>query len=274
MAEFVYENLGKFTAEQLREHLLKEGHSPEEVDEAIAVGVSARKPKPAPFLTGKLVAIVAVSTLGMAAIAYWALTSLNLKTAAPEAVTAELPPETAEERAERIKREALESFTPRGTNHPGVYMHALGKGMVTVPEGFDTTPPLRNPDIRYHFAFKHAEKPFEVRVQFAKDKDRPNPAWGRTLQKKMNGLARAKFTALLPDVAKRDFGADWGYVSEAFGLDPRRKFNGQHRLGLVLLLHRNRVGTYTVFFLTDTHDTLKAVQTPEVLHSVRFQTGA
>lgn len=169
--------------------------------------------------------------------------------------------------------------------HGKIFAHEASRSHVRFQKGFHRVKPTANPDIAYQFAYKHDRAPFEVRFHFAPlhskgrkakkgeflaDLDSPSPALAKTLQLNMNDQLNVPFNPFPAEGVRDEFGADWGYLSQIFPLDPARKFNSGYKLAMISLVHLNGVGSWVTIFLgSDIKDF--DLQTPDVFHSVFFQ---
>jgi len=171
---------------------------------------------------------------------------------------------------------------PYGT----IYAHAGSRSHLRFQKGFHRIDPAANPDIAYQFAYRHDRAPFEVRFHFAPlhskkrkiekgevqaDLDAPSPVLGQVLQLNMNHRLQVAFNPFPAEAVRREFGADWGYLSEIFPLDQSHKFNKGFNLGMISLVHRDGIGSWAVIFLASDIKDFEKLQTEEVFHSVLFQ---
>lgn len=167
-----------------------------------------------------------------------------------------------------------------------VYAHEASRSHLRFQKGFHRVDPKPNPDIAYQFAYRQDQAPFEVRFHFAPlhsrkrkakkgevlaDLDAPSPALGKALQLNMNDRLNVPFNAFPPEGVREEFGADWGYLSQAFPLDPQRRFNSGYKVGMISLVHLNGTGTWVTLFLAGDIMDFERWQTPDVFHSVFFQ---
>lgn len=141
--------------------------------------------------------------------------------------------------------------------------YAPARSRLVLPKGFHRVEPKKNHDVAYQFAFQSDKGPYEVRYHFnaltnrgksapgevRADLDAPSPVYGQTVQMNMSETD-VPFTPYPPDAVKKEFGADWGYLSQPFALDSRHDFNGKYKTGIVSLLHKNGVGSWVVIFLS------------------------
>jgi hypothetical protein len=101
------------------------------------------------------------------------------------------------------------------------------------------------------------------------DLDQPTEAWGMTLLGNMSA-DEARFFPFPPEAVRREFGADWGYVSSPFYLSPDHPFGKGYKLGQIVMLSRSGVGKLFRIVLTDDVETLKRRDKP-IFYCVRFE---
>lgn len=173
------------------------------------------------------------------------------------------------------------------------YVDRAMKVVIDVPPGFVLVAPKENSDAAYEFAFRHPKRRFEVRASLAAltetparaeeraacgkkpgcwmaDLDRPSEDWGAALLFNIGG-GDGSFSQFPAAGVKKEFGADWGYVSDPFELAPGHSFNDEgYKLGRLVVLHRNGTGTVVRVALADDLETLEELDRP-VFYGVRFE---
>ncbi|MFA5139231.1 MAG: hypothetical protein WC728_08355 [Elusimicrobiota bacterium] len=170
------------------------------------------------------------------------------------------------------------------------------RALLDVPAGYQRIAPKRNPDIRYQFAFKHKKARFEVRIHFmplAEDPERarervecerrnrkepgscvmadleaPSEAWGDMIRGNMGSHGPMRYFPFPADGVKKEFAADWGYVSTPFELSAEHPFNAGYKLGQITVLNRRGVGKMVRIVLTDGIEGFKFDR--PIFYSARF----
>ena len=167
------------------------------------------------------------------------------------------------------------------------------KLLIDVPTGYVLVAPKKNQDVAYEFAFRHPTRRFEVRVSLSAltedaarakereacgkkegcwmaDLDAPSETWGATVLFNIGG-GDAPFYPFPPDGVKKEFAADWGYVSPPFELEPGHTFNDEnYKLGQVVVIHRKGTGTVYRIVLADDIGDIKELDRP-IFYGVRFE---
>ncbi|MFO1518711.1 MAG: hypothetical protein U1F57_03455 [bacterium] len=175
-----------------------------------------------------------------------------------------------------------------------LYHDPRGNADVFVPKGYQFALPVSNKQVSYNFGLKNQTRPYEVRLRFdplsptlqehaaceKKNKERPGscvmvnpdkmtPVWAQTMLMNLDGGKPGNFESFPEKAVKLEFGADWGYTSGVFELKDR-DFAGSYRQGQIVQIHKNGVGTYTIFFLfQDPKTHLDVFQ--KIFHLVKFK---
>lgn len=155
-----------------------------------------------------------------------------------------LPPEAAAERFAALLDEAELQFSP--------------------PPGFVDLPPGRTPVFDYERALRSADGLLEIRIavrpirRLRIDYDDPHgaapdpnhvfPLVFESLAGRLSGGGHAPSRPYPPDQARDRFNADW---AAAAVFDTIEDFATDHRQGLLLAIHRNRVSDAYLVFLFD-----------------------
>jgi hypothetical protein len=166
-------------------------------------------------------------------------------------------------------KDPLEVFRRIGKQE--AYHNDRMQALLDVPEGYQRVAPKRNPDIRYQFAIRHLKARFEVRIHFmpaAKEPESPSEAWGDMLRGAMGSHGPMRYLPFPADAVKKEFGADWGYVSTPFELTGEHPFNAGYKLGQITVLHRRGVGKMARIVLTDGIEGFKYDR--PIFYSARF----
>jgi hypothetical protein len=173
------------------------------------------------------------------------------------------------------------------------YADRAMKLLIDVPTGYVLVTPKKNEDVAYEFAFRHPTRRFEVRVSLSAktedaarvkereacakkagcwmaDLDSPSETWGAAVMFNVGG-GDTPFFAFPPDAVKKEFAADWGYVSSPFELEPGHTFNDEaYKIGQVVVIHRKGAGTVCRIVLADDLDAIKELDQP-LFYGVRFE---
>ncbi|MBI5596251.1 MAG: hypothetical protein HY928_09220 [Elusimicrobia bacterium] len=197
------------------------------------------------------------------------------------------------------KAAAADPFVKAGSGGYGTrWRYPSFNAVVDVPPGFERVQPKKNRDIAYQFAMRHSNAAFEVRLQFAAqredperarerkecveqnraqagscfmaDLDAPSPAWIQAMAANMNAGEPVQIFPFPADGVKAEFGADWGFVSEPIVLDLRRDFNTGYKFGQVVLLHRGGVGKLYRIILAGSFEELRDLD-KGIFYNVRFE---
>jgi hypothetical protein len=173
------------------------------------------------------------------------------------------------------------------------YVYAPMKAFVVVPAGLMRSTPKKNDEVAYQFSFKDKASTFELRFQFNSltetperkrerercvkektcvmaDVDAATPVWGETLAANLAG-GDVGFRAFPEDGVKKEFAADWGYVSAPFDLDPKRDVNRGFKLGQVVVVSRRGVGKIYQILMTYSIETLIALNRTRLFYSTGFE---
>ena len=138
------------------------------------------------------------------------------------------------------------------------------------PPGFVDVPPGSTPVFDYERAVRSPEGDLEIRVavrplkRLRIDYDDPHgsmpdpnhifPLVFESLASRLAGGRHAPSNAYPPDQAREKFNADW---AAAAVFDITKDFASNHRQGLLLALHRNKVSDAYVVFLFDDYAAVK-----------------
>lgn len=197
------------------------------------------------------------------------------------------------------KAAGADPFVKAGSGAYGTrWKYPAFKAVVDVPPGFARVQPKNNRDIAYQFAMRHAKAAFEVRLQFAPERedperarerkeceaqnraqagscfmadlDAPSPVWIQVMAANMNAGEPVPIIPFPADGVKAEFGGDWGFVSQPIVLDERRDFNTGYKFGQVVLLHRNGVGKLYRIILAGSFEELRDLD-KGVFYHARFE---
>lgn len=194
---------------------------------------------------------------------------------------------------------AADLFVKAGSGAYGTrWLYPAFKAVIDVPPGFARSEPRVNKDIAYDFAMRHQKAAFEVRLQFAAqredperarerkecseqnraqagscfmaDLDAPSPAWIQVMAANMNSGEPVRVIPFPADGVRAEFGADWGFVTEPIVLDGRRDFNAGYKFGQVVVLHRSGVGKLYRILLAGSFEELRDLD-KGIFYNARFE---
>lgn len=145
-----------------------------------------------------------------------------------------------------------------------------GQLVFTRPSGFVDLPPGRNPILDYEHALRSADGSLEIRLavrplgRLEIDYDDPHgaipnpehvfPLVFESLATRLSGGRHAPSNPYPPDQARAKFNADW---AAAAVFDTVRDFVTDHKQGLLVAIHRNKVSDAYLVFLFDDYPAVK-----------------
>lgn len=170
-----------------------------------------------------------------------------------------------------------------------------GNADIFLPKGYDLVAPVPNRQVTYDFGMKHRTENYEIRVRFDRplgvsagqrkelertrpgsklvsfvDPGKPSTAWAQSMGINLSGQPVSHFEIFPDKAVKKEFGADWGVTSEAFGLkDP--DFAGRYSFARIAAqVLKKDAGSYTIFQLFNSTGT-DAELRDEAFHIVKFR---
>lgn len=177
------------------------------------------------------------------------------------------------------------------------WRHAEMKALVDVPPGCSRIEPVNGRGVHYGFAYKHDKLRYEVRLRFeplaetpapkkeraaCEKADRESPGscsmadvdaktttWTEVIAANVGAPDDLPFLPFPDEGVKREFGADWGYITPPFMLDPKRPWNDGYAVARVATVARRGVGKIHRIVLVDDVERLKDLDS-EGFYTARF----